>query len=534
MRHLKILSFILLIASHVTGQSLIKDFDMSFGGYGSEFNVGFIRCSQGGFAMLVASTSDSSFEKSQNNRDSTGSTYDYWFVRFDAQGNKLWDRTYGGSSSDIPSAICELANGDFILAGTSSSPISHEKSEISRGGNDFWILRVDSIGNVVWDKTIGGSANDNCKAVTITSNGKIFCAGYTLSTVSGDKTTPLIGLQVAFDFWLVSLNQNGQIQFDQTLGSTQNDNCNSIVASNSGGAILMGYSDSPAGFNKSQNSRGLYDYWVIAVDNTGNKIWDKTIGGDDEDYGYCVYKTADAIYVGGDSYSGVGFDKTASNKGLDDIWLIKLSLTGSIIWDQSFGSFDSDELNTISMNSDNSILLSGESYSSAGFDKSENNMGPEQLWMIQVDTAGNKLMDKTFFSFGHDEEGMALESSPGNYIGCITSVAGIGGYKSFPNYGLDDVWVCSLKPAVAILEIEPDDVKIFPNPISSGQIQIQTKLKSGEVKLYDLRGVELVSESSISLENYWMDISAFSDGVYILRIQTSTVVLTKRIIVEHQ
>jgi hypothetical protein len=506
---------------------------MSFGGYGSDYNVGFIRCNQGGFALLASSTSDSSFSKSQNNRDSTGFTHDYWLVRFDAQGNKLWDRTYGGTGSDLPSAICQLSNGDFILAGTSSSTISHEKSEMSRGGNDFWILRVDSIGNVIWDKTIGGSANDYCKSVTITSKGRIFCAGYTLSTVSGDKTTPLIGTQVAFDFWLVSLNENGQFQFDQTLGSTQNDNCNSIVASSNGGAILMGYSDSPAGFNKSQSSRGLNDFWVIAVDSIGKKLWDKTLGGSEEDYGYCINRTDDAIYVGGDSYSGPGFDKTSLNKGIDDMWLVKLSLTGNVIWDQSFGGTDSDEMNMISINSDKSILLSGESYSTSGFDKSENNMGPEQLWMIQVDTAGNKLMDKTFFSFGHDEEGMALESSPGNYFGCISSVVGIGGYKSIPNYGLNDVWVCALKPAVGVEENIMNEVNVYPNPVSSGQIHIQSKFKTSDIKLYDLRGVELIDEKSSDLENFSMDISSLSDGVYFLRIQSATNVLTQRIIVKH-
>ncbi|HQF29385.1 MAG TPA: T9SS type A sorting domain-containing protein, partial [Bacteroidia bacterium] len=186
-----------------------------------------------------------------------------------------------------------------------------------------------------------------------------------------------------------------------------------------------------------------------------------------------------------------------------------------------------------SINSDKSILLSGESYSTSCFDKSENNMGPEQLWMIQVDTAGNKLMDKTFFSFGHDEEGMALESSPGNYFGCISSVVGIGGYKSIPNYGLNDVWVCALKPAVGVEENIMNEVNVYPNPVSSGQIHIQSKFKTSDIKLYDLRGVELIDEKSSDLENFSMDISSLSDGVYFLRIQSATNVLTQRIIVKH-
>ncbi len=532
MRNLVVLLFLLFSSSLGFAQSLVKDIDFCFGATGADYNVDFIRCSQGGYAVLAASTSDSSAIKSENNRDSSGASFDYWLIRFDDNGNKLWDHTYGGRSSDVPSSVYEAPNGDFIIGGTSASNVGFEKSEPSRGGNDFWILRVDSLGNVIWDKTIGGSANDNCKSVIVNTYGDVFCGGYTLSSISGDKTSPSIGTQVAFDFWLVALNQNGQIIFDRTLGSIQNDNCNAMVATGNGGALMMGYSDGPAGYSKSENSKGLNDFWVIAVDSAGKKLWDRTIGGTYEDYGYCALKTDDAFYIGGDSYSQVGGDKTAINKGLDDMWCIKLSLSGNIIWDQSFGSYDSDELNKITTTADGNILLSGESYSYSGFDKSENNVGQEQLWMVKADTSGNKIFDKTFFTYGHDEEGMAMESSPGNYIGCISTTIGIGAYKSVLNLGANDVWVCTLKPMVGINENDENSVTVYPNPVSSGQLHIQSKINLADLKLFDLRGVELRDEKLSNLYHYSMDISLLSDGVYILQIQTLTNVFTQRIIVE--
>lgn len=532
MQQFRLIILFLILSLHGNAQFLVKDYDLNFGGTSTEYNVAFIKCSQGGFAMLAASSSDSSFSKSQSNRDSTGFTMDYWLVRFDAQGTKLWDRTYGGVGSDMPSAIIEMPNGDFILAGSSSSSVSYEKSEPSRGGDDFWILRVNSAGNVLWDKTIGGSGGDFCKSVMINAYGNIFSGGYSLSAISGDKTTPAIGTQSAFDFWLVVLTQNGQIMFDQTLGGIQNDNCISIVASSGGGAIMMGYSDSPVGFSKSQAPRGLYDYWVISIDSVGKKIWDRTLGGAAEDYGYCALKTADAIYVGGDSYSLPGFDKTALNKGVDDMWLVKLSLTGNILWDHSYGSLNADELNMISQNSDGSILLSGESYSVAGFDKSENNMGAEQLWMIQVDTAGNKLMDKTFFSMGHDEEGMALESSPGNYMGCISSIAGVGGYKSMMNFGFSDVWVCALKPAVGIAENSPMNFILYPNPNSSGQLNLLSKYTKGTIEFYDAKGALLKEEKLWPQSEMQFDISSFNAGIYLVKISGDFGIYTHKLIVE--
>jgi hypothetical protein len=515
-------------------QSLVKDFDFAFGATGSDYNVDFIRCSQGGYAVLAASTSDSSSIKSEHNRDSIGYSFDYWLIRFDDNGHKLWDRTYGGTASDVPSSLVEAPNGDFILGGTSASNIGFEKSEAPRGGNDFWILRVDSLGNVLWDKTIGGSANDNCKSVVITTYGDVFCGGYTLSSISGDKTSPSIGTQVAFDFWLVALSGTGQLLFDRTLGSIQNDNCNYMVATDNGGALMVGYSDGPAGFSKTQNSRGLNDFWVVSVDSLGKRIWDRTLGGTYEDYGYCALKTNDAFYIGGDSYSGIGADKTASNKGLDDMWCVKLSFSGNIIWDQSFGSYDSDEMNRISENSDGNILFSGESYSWAGFDKSENNVGIEQLWMILTDTSGNKIFDKTFFTYGHDEEGMAMESSPGNYIGCISTTIGIGAYKSVLNFGANDVWVCTLKPMVGIEENNESLISVFPNPVSGGQLHINSTANSGVVKMYDLRGVELKSANMIKGENFLFDVTGFDEGIYFLKFQSGDRVYTQRVVIISQ
>ena len=221
-----------------------------------------------------------------------------FLVCFDSSGAIVWERTFGGIGNDIPTTVVELNGGGFLVGGYSDSPVSGEKSEACRGGIDFWLIRLTASGQLVWEKTWGGNSFDQLSDLSVSASGEIFAVGTTLSGVSGDKTSAAYG---SFDFVMAVFNLNGQFIFDRTYGSTQNDNCYGLAYNGSGGFLLDGLSDSPAGFTKSQNARGLNDFWMVKIDSTGKKLWDLTQGGVAEDYGYaCRYKDG-YYYVGGDS-----------------------------------------------------------------------------------------------------------------------------------------------------------------------------------------------------------------------------------------
>lgn len=512
-------------------QSLVRKFDMTIGGNGSEYPKKLIRTSNHQFVMVAPSSSDTSTYKSEPNRDASLATYDYWVVCFDSLGAIIWEHTYGGTGNDIPTTVVELAGGGFLIGGYSDSPISGEKLDSCRGYIDFWILRISASGQVIWDKTWGGNSFDQLSDISVSASGEIFAVGTTLSGISGDKTSPAYG---SFDFVMAVFNLNGQYLFDKTYGSTLNDNCYGIAYNGSGGFLLAGLSDSPAGFTKTQNARGLNDYWMVKIDSTGKKLWDLTQGGLAEDYGYtCRYKDG-YYYVGGDSYSQAGLDKSAVNKGACDYWVIKVKDAGIKMWDKTFGGNDVDELRQLDFTSNGKLLLGGSSYSQVNNDKTESNLGVEQIWLVVADTGGNKLYDKTFFSPGHDEDGLVVEMNPGTYVGVVNSSCSIGGYKTQDSLGMGDVWICAVSPAVSGVEDAQleNTISVYPNPLVEDILTIKSNDKidwieilTSENKLVDRKSNSDNSNSiTISLRN-------IPNGIYFLRIGILNRTIIKKLIV---
>ena len=527
---LVIISFVL--SNHAAfSQSLVRKFDITIGGNGSEYPKKLIRTNNHNFIIVAPSSSDTSFFKSEHNRDTSFSTYDYWVVCFDSSGSILWEHTFGGKGNDIPTTVIELSGGGFLIGGYSDSPVSGEKSESCRGNIDFWLLRISATGQLVWDKTWGGNSFDQLSDIAVSATGEIFAVGTTLSGVSGDKTSPSYG---NFDFVMAVFNLNGQLLFDKSYGSTQNDNCYGLAYNGSGGFLLAGLSDSPAGFTKSQNARGVNDFWMVKIDSTGKKLWDMTQGGTAEDYGYaCRYKDG-YYYVGGDSYSPAGLDKTAANKGACDYWVIKVKDAGIKMWDKTFGGSDVDELRQIDFTSNGKLLLGGSSYSPVNNDKTESNLGVEQIWLVVADTSGQKLFDKTFFSPGHDEDGLVVEMNNGTYIGAINSSCSTGGYKTQDSLGMGDVWICGLSPAVSGVEdlYSENQVRVYPNPLVDGVVTIESidpfewiELFSSDNKLLLHR---INTSNSVTIQ-FLLD--KIKLGIYFLRIACRNQMMTKRIVI---
>lgn len=526
-------SFLLLFVSCLSiAQSLPtnKNWDKSKSGSGADAPAKLIPLSSGSI-LLVASSSGIGPNKSEPNRDPTNSTFDYWLIRLDNAGNTVWEKTYGGTEGENPTSLLVMPDGGYLLCGSSYSGIGADKTDSCRGGDDFWIVRTDSLGNKLWDKTIGGNGVDLLSSATITTKGYIVLAGSTLSGIGGDKTSAQISVG-SFDFWMVWLDASGNKIYDKTYGGPQNDNCYSVTAALDGGVLLGGISDSQIGGNKQQAPRGLNDFWVLKTDTLARILWSNTYGGSAEDYLYTTQTGPSGSYlIGGDSYSPIGFDKSAALKGSDDMWVLRISSSGTIIWDQSYGSTDSDELNEITKTNSGGFLLTGESYSQAGNDKSENNLGIEQIWMVNIDTNGVKLWDKTFFTTGHDEGGLAVQSQSGCYIGCIGTVAGVGGYKSSSNLGGLDCWVSELcVPISGFEEYESNSIfSIYPNPTTEMlNVKIQTSINN-LVQVYNQYG-QLVKESRFNSDQTSIDMLDLANGLYYVVLNGARDLSTKIIL----
>lgn len=387
----------------------------------------------GGYIMAGTSTSSMSGDKSEA---SLGSQ-DYWVVKTDNSGTIEWENTIGGADQDILSKVIQTSDGGYLLGGRSESDISGDKTENSNGGFDYWIVKLNSSGTIVWQNTIGGSDIDRFNDLIETSDGGYLVAGHSTSGISGDKTQANNG---TYNFWIVKLNGAGVIQWDQTIGGDQIDVIGSVHESSTGDFLIGGYSNSGAAGDKSEASQGDFDYWLVKLNSNGSLLWEKTIGGDDVDEVHALRETNTGNFiVAGTSISGVSGDKTQASVGYD-FWILEIDPSGTIQWQKTIGGAGSDELYQLDTIS-NGYLISGASDSNTGGDKSDDSYGGKDYWMVKTDLNGNVVKDYTFGGTDEDELIAAFELSSSSHVLVGFSQSNSNAIKDENSLGGSDYWI---------------------------------------------------------------------------------------------
>jgi hypothetical protein len=181
---------------------------------------------------------------------------DFLVSKFDQSGNLLWHKCYGGSWTEVSSSICSTYDGGFIVVGSTTSK-DGDVTE-NHGNRDFWIMKADIFGNLEWQKSLGGSNDDNANSVQQTSDGGYVVAGYTKS-IDGD----VIGANTTWDYWVVKLNNIGSIEWQKSLGGNSIEEGNSIQVTRDGGYIVAGTAYSIDG--DVTGNHGIADYWVVKL-----------------------------------------------------------------------------------------------------------------------------------------------------------------------------------------------------------------------------------------------------------------------------
>lgn len=314
---------------------------------------------------------------------------DFYVVKLSAGGMVKWNRTYGGSSMDALSAIVATNDGGFLLAGESASPTSGDKTQPNIFGSwDYWVIKIDANGVKQWDKTIGSRSDDRLTSAVATADGGFLLGGYSgTEGGGGDKTQTGRG---NYDYWVVKIDANGAKQWDKVFGGSGEDKLVGLVASPDGGFLLGGSSNSPVSGDVSKaalfSNIGQHDYWVVKIDASGNKQWDKMLNAtSDETLGSLAVTSDGGFLLGGTSAGLPERDKTVPQKGLGDYWIVKLDASGTKLWDQVVGGTDNwDHLTNLVTTSDGGIVASGYSSSNAGGDKTDNNRGIWDYWIVKL------------------------------------------------------------------------------------------------------------------------------------------------------
>tara|TARA_R110000823_G_scaffold159218_1_gene290258 strand:+ start:121952 stop:122926 length:975 start_codon:yes stop_codon:yes gene_type:complete len=272
----------------------------------------------------------------------------------------LWQRTIGGSGDETLYSIKQTPDGGYIVGGASGSDISGDKTDASNGFFDIWIVKADAEGNIEWQNSIGGNALDDLHSIELTPDGGFIACGESTSDISGDKTENSRGLD---DYWIVKLDASGNVEWDKTIGGSDSESFPQIRVSNDS-YLISGDSWSNISGDKTENAIGEDDYWLLKLDLSGNIIWQKTIGGSSYDSFSTMALTHDGgCILGGYSDSNISGNKTENSKGGFDFWIVKLDSSGDIVWDKTIGGSGTDVLNSIVQTLDNGFLLSGRSSS---------------------------------------------------------------------------------------------------------------------------------------------------------------------------
>jgi hypothetical protein len=415
--------------------------------------------------LIVGGYSDSkiSDQKTENSKGS----YDYWIVKLDNNKAIQWDRTIGGNSADFIRSIQQTADGGYILGGNSYSDKSGDKTQNSKGLTDYWIVKLDANGNMQWDKTIGGSNYDDLMALQQTTDGGYILGGNSKSGIEGDKTKDSKG---GFDYWIVKLDGGGNVQWQQVIGGDGDDNCEALQQTTDGGYFVGGFSHSDIWGDKTENSKGAHDYWVVKLDDNGVVQWDKTVGGNKFDILQDIKQTTDGGYIlGGYSFSDKSGDKTENTKGNTDYWIVKLESEGNIQWDKTISGIYDDNLESLQQTTDGGYILSGHSYSSAAFDKTEDSRGGYDYWVVKTNSRGRVQWDKTIGGISSELSPVIREIKKNTYVVGGSSSSGISGDKTGGNRGIAngnyDYWLVELK------YVKPDSTAITSIP-HTGRVQV--------------------------------------------------------------
>ncbi len=417
---------------------------------------------------------------------------DYWIVKLGKTGNIQWQRTLGGSDVDEMLALQQTKDGGYILAGNSQSGISGDKTEASKGFFDCWVIKLDKSGNIQWQKSLGGDSYEFCNSVQQTKEGGYILGCMSASNISGDKSENSKG---NYDFWIVKLDSSGNKQWDKTLGGSEYEFANQAIQTADGGYMAVGLSNSNISGDKSQDSRGGYDYWAVKLDKNGNKLWDVTAGGTADDYVNGVVQTPDGGYaLAGASASNISGEKTENSRGGQDYWLVKLNKRGRIQFDKTMGGALDEYGQKVENTSDGGIIICGGSQSNISGEKTENSRGGQDYWVIKLNNTGAIQWDKTIGGDGDDALLSVKEVQKDKYLLGGYSTSNISGEKTENSRGGDDYWVVNLnyKPAAQIAATEQNNNSVAATPFGKGLIAYPNPVK-------DLLNVQVNIKSIVAI-----------------------------------
>lgn len=402
----------------------------------------------------------------------------------------MWEKSLGGTGEDAAYSIQNTPDNGYIVVGASNSTDVNVTG--NHGGFDFWVVKIDSIGNIQWQKSYGGSNRDIAKSVALTSDGGYIVAGET-NSIDGDVTnnpglfnashcwvikissTGALLWQKFFQFGLTAstasciiqsgdgnyvfagtgwylrtvgnsymdgivakISSDGNIIWTDTLGGYYHDELVSIVRRSDGGYAVCGYSASSDGFF-SQN-KGVTDFYIAGISNIGVTQWEKLYGGTQADYANSIIQNnnGDFIITGQSNSSDGDFPL---NKGATDLVSLKLNNLGNIVWQKTYGGTNNDVGKFVIQDTDSSFVITGSSNSTDG--DITNYINLLDYWVLRLSIQNGNILWQKKYGGGNRDESNAIKLNPDGSL-IVAGYATYNGGDVTNSNGYVDYWIVKL------------------------------------------------------------------------------------------
>ena len=247
---------------------------------------------------------------------------DGMILRLNARGERVWDRRFQGNGTDFLVTITSIPGDVFWIGGHSSSLPGLDKTSASYGGADGLVIAIDSEGNVLWDKTFGGTQTDYLSYIQPANGGGVIVSGGSYSS-DGTRATPAFGNA---DVWVLRLDPLGNVTWEQSFGTSDWDTSAGACQLPDGGFAFLAITGPATNGNKGTTSFGGDDVWLIRTDRNGRTIWETAFGGDSHDDASAIALMPDGgLMIGAASSSGTSGNKSVTGYGGTDYWIVKLA-----------------------------------------------------------------------------------------------------------------------------------------------------------------------------------------------------------------
>lgn len=539
-------------AKNIGGTSLDQGSDVVMDNFGNLYTTGFFE-----------GTVDFNPGAGVMNLSSVGAR-DFFIAKYDNLGQLIWAKGIGGGSHEHARSIALDAAGNIFVAGDYNGLVDFDPGvgfsfQDVKGASDVFVAKYDPQGNFIWAKTFGGVGIESCRDMTLDAFGNLIITGVYQGTADFDPNGGVINMTSAgqFDAFLLKLDVSGNYVWAKSIQSVNSNYINQVVVDHVGNINVVGYFQGVADFDPSSatfsmTTIGDKSAFFAKYSPQGQFLNATMIGGSGFEIGKAIaVDLQDNIYITGDFRGVVDFDPSGStnfvtSSGIRDIFVAKYTAQGQFVWANKIGGTADDQASAITLDNNNEVFVAGYFNGSMTLSnaKTFTSAGNTDIILARYNSTGT-LKYAVCYGGGNGDEANGLIA---NNLGDIYNIGWIQGVSNFGNTTLNSAGDRDIYIAKTTMEdltttenpfVSESDVIIFPNP-SNGQFMLKIDNFEADnltISIIDATGrilnAEIINTVGQPIYQQQFDLTAFTTGLYFVRITSENAVVTKKIFIRH-